>query len=132
MEYESGDEEYVAVIAVEEQFNSVTSTGNRNQVFATLTVNGKQEKFQLDSGSTVNIIADKTVKQIVWRERTISDSSVSLVMYSKSEIKPFGKKRFKVANPENKRMYSIQFLIAWRTISYNMAAAHANCATFWT
>ena len=21
---------------------------------------------------------------------------------------------------------------AWRTISYNMAAAHANCATFWT
>ena len=20
----------------------------------------------------------------------------------------------------------------WRTISYNMAAAHANCATFWT
>ena len=22
--------------------------------------------------------------------------------------------------------------LTWRTISYNMAAAHANCATFWT
>ena len=55
-------EEYVAVIAVEEQLNSVASAGNLNQVFATLLVNGKEEKFQLDSGSTVNIMADKTVK----------------------------------------------------------------------
>ena len=55
-------EEYVVVIAVEEQLNSVASAGNLNQVFATLLVNGKEEKFQLDSGSTVNIMADKTVK----------------------------------------------------------------------
>ena len=55
-------EEYVVVIAVEEQLNSVASAGNLNQVFATLLVNGKEEKFQLDSGSTVNLMADKTVK----------------------------------------------------------------------
>ncbi|KAK2549335.1 hypothetical protein P5673_030158 [Acropora cervicornis] len=42
MECESEDQEYLAVIAVEEHFNSVTSAGNRNQVFATLTVNGKE------------------------------------------------------------------------------------------
>ena len=55
-------EEYVVVIAVEEQLNSVASAGNLNQVFATLLVNGKEEKFQLDSGSTVNLMADITVK----------------------------------------------------------------------
>ena len=62
MEWESEGEEYVAVIAAEEQLHSVASAGNLNQVFATLLVNGKEEKFQLDSGSTVNIMADKTVK----------------------------------------------------------------------
>ena len=38
---ESEDEEYVAVIAVEEQLNTVASAGNPNRVFATLLVNGK-------------------------------------------------------------------------------------------
>lgn len=36
--------------------------GNPNQVFAILLVNGNGEKLQQDSGTTVNIIADKTVK----------------------------------------------------------------------
>ena len=50
------------MIAAEEQLHSVASAGNLNQVFATLLVNGKEEKFQLDSGSTVNLMADITVK----------------------------------------------------------------------
>ena len=77
MECESQDEEHLAVIAVEEHLNSVTSAGNRNQVFATLTADGKEEKFQLDSGSTVNMMAGE---KIGWRGRTVSNASVSLVM----------------------------------------------------
>ena len=42
MECESEDEEYVAVMEVEEQLNAVASVGNPNQVFATLLVNGKE------------------------------------------------------------------------------------------
>jgi len=38
------------VISVEEQLNTVASAGNPNRVFATLLVNGKEEKFQLGSG----------------------------------------------------------------------------------
>ena len=113
MEWESEDEEYVAVIAVDEQLNSLASAGNPNQVFAILLVNGKEETFQLDSGSTVNIMADKTVKKL-YGENALDDlnkTSVTLVMYKKSEVKPLGKKRFKVLNPKNKKKYSIEFLI---------------------
>ena len=110
---ESEDEEYVAVIAVEEQLNTVASAGNPNRVFATLLVNGKEEKFQLGSGTTVNIMADKTVKNL-YGENGLDDmekTSVTLVMYNKSEVKPVGKKRFKVVNPKNKKKYNIDFLI---------------------
>ena len=112
MECESEDEEYVAVIEGEEQFNAVASAGNPNQVLATLLVTGTEEKFQLDSGSTVNIMADKTVKAL-YGENGLDDlekTSVTLVMYNQLEIKPLGKKRFKVMNPKNKKNYSIEFL----------------------
>ena len=36
---------------------------------------------------------------------------MTLVMYNKSEVKPVGKKRFKVINPKNKKKYNIDFLI---------------------
>lgn len=70
MDCESEDEEYIAVIAAEKQLNTVASAGNPKQVFAVLLVNGKEEKLQVDSGPTVNIMADKIPEKPVWRERT--------------------------------------------------------------
>ena len=93
------------MIAVEEQLNTVASAGNPYRVFATLLVNGKEEKFRLGSGSTVNIMADKIVKNL-YGENGLDDmekTSVTLVMYNKSEVKPVGKKRFKVVNRKNKK-----------------------------
>ena len=57
----------------------------------------------------MNIMADKTVQK-VYGEKGLDDlekTSVTLTMYNKSEVKPLGKKRFKVVNPKNK---SIKFL----------------------
>ena len=109
MKCESEDEEYVAVIAVEGNLNYVSSAGNRNQVSATLIVNGKEQKFPLDNGSIVNIMADKTVQKLYGKNGVddLEKTSVTLTMYNKSEVKPLGKKRFKVVNPKNK---SIKFL----------------------
>ena len=48
----------------------------------------EEEKFQLDGGSTVNIMADKTVKK-PYGENVLDDldkTSVTLVMYKKSEL----------------------------------------------
>lgn len=37
----------------------------------------------------------------------LEETTVTLVMYNQSEIKPLGKKRFKVVNPNNNKMYNI-------------------------
>ena len=58
-------------------------------------------------------MADKTVKAL-YGENELDDlekASVTLVMYNQSEVKPLGKKRFKVVNPKNKKKHSIEFLI---------------------
>lgn len=45
-------------VEVKEQVSALASS------FATLIVNGKQETFQLDSGSKVNIMTDKAVMKL--------------------------------------------------------------------
>ena len=68
-------------------------------------MNGKEEKFQLDSRSTVSIMADKTVKNL-YGENGLDDlekTSVTLVMYNKTKVKPLGKKRFKVETQRTRR-----------------------------
>lgn len=113
VDYTSTDEEYeyVAEIEVKEMVNALTSSRSPNKVFATLLVNGNQEKFQLDSGSTVNIMTDETVLKLCGQNglSELEETPVTLVMYNKSEVKPLGKKRFKVVNPKNNKKYSIEF-----------------------
>lgn len=46
-------------------------------MFATLLVNGEEEKFQLDSGSTVNVMSDKTVSRLCGKTVLQCDASVS-------------------------------------------------------
>ena len=72
--FEPGDDEYVAEIDVKEQVNAAATL---NKVFATLLVNGEEEKFQLDSGSTVNVMSDKTVCRLCGKTVLQCDASVS-------------------------------------------------------
>ena len=104
---EDEEYEYLAEIEVKEQVNGASSR-HPNKAFATLLVNGNQEKFQLNTGSTVNIMTDATVLTLCdhngWSE--LEETPVILVMYNQSEVKPLGKKRFKVVNPKNSKKYS--------------------------
>ena len=80
-------------------------------MFATLLVYGNQEKFQLDSGSKVNIMSDETVLKLCSQDglSELEETPVTLVMYNQLEVKPLGKKQFKVVNPKNNKKYSIEF-----------------------
>ena len=109
MDFEFDDDEYVAEIDVKEQVNALASSNHASKIFATLLVNGGEEKFQLDSGSTVNLMSDKTVERLCGVDclKDLEKTSVTLVMYNQSEVKPLGKKRFRVTNPKNNKKYSI-------------------------
>lgn len=113
MDFDSDDDEYVAEIDVKEQVNALAPRNHASKIFATLLVNGGEEKFQLDSGSTVNLMSDKTVERLCGTGclKDLDKTSVTLVMYNQSEVKPLGKKRFRVTNPKNNKKYSIEFHI---------------------
>ena len=98
MDCESEDEEYVAAIEVKEPVNTLAASTHPNKVFATLLVNEKEEKFQLDSGSTVKIMTDDTVTRLYGKNslEDVEKTSVTLVMYNQSEVKPLDKKRFSI------------------------------------
>ena len=74
--------EYVAEIKVKEQVNALAFSPHPNKVFATLLVNGNYEKFQLDSGSTVNIMIDETVLKLFGQDglSELEEIPVTLVM----------------------------------------------------
>ena len=86
MDYTLEDEEYeyVAEIEVKEQVHGLASSCHPKKVFATLLVNGNQEKFQLDSGSTVNIMTDETVLKLCGQDSLseLEKTPVTLVMYN--------------------------------------------------
>ena len=115
MDYTSKDEEYeyVAEIEVKEQVNALASSRHPNKVFATLLVNGNQEKFQLDTGSTVNIMTDETVLKLCGQNSLseLEETPMTLVMYNQSEVKPLGKKWFKVVNPKTIRNTALSFIL---------------------
>ena len=74
--------EYVAEIKVKEQVNALAFSPHPNKVFATLLVNGNYEKFQLDSGSTVNIMIDETVLKLCGQDglSELEETPVTLVL----------------------------------------------------
>ena len=86
-------------------------------MFATLLVNGNYETFQLDSGSTVNIMIDETVLKLCGQDglSALEETPVTLVMYNQSEVKPLGKKRFRVVNPRNTASSFILFVVSVNT-----------------
>ncbi|CAH3149268.1 unnamed protein product [Porites lobata] len=86
---------------------------SREQNFCHPSCQRWEEKFQLDSGSTVNLMSDKTVERLCGTGclKDLDKTSVTLVMYNQSEVKPLGKKRFRVTNPKNNKKYSIEFHI---------------------
>ena len=117
VDYTSEDQEYeyVAEIEAKEQINALVSSRHPNKVFATVLVNGTQKKFQLDSGSTVNIMTNETVIKFCGQNglRELKETSVALVMYNQSDAKHLGKKGFKVVNPNNNKRHSIEYVSPW-------------------
>ena len=113
MDFESDDDECIAETEVKERVNALASSNHASKIFATLLVDGGKEKFQLDSCSTVNLMSDKTVERLcgINHIKDLQKTPVTLVKYNQSEIKPLGKKSFRMTNPENNKKYSIEFHI---------------------
>ncbi len=69
--------------------------------------------FQLDSGSTVNIICEDDYKAIYrdYKMKHLQRSTSKLVMYNKTEFGSLRKRMLKIVNPINDKSYCLEFFV---------------------
>ena len=104
---------YIACVELKESVYAVEVSQNKDKVFATMLLNDRHIRFQLDNGATVNVISQNDYSEVYGKESLLSleTTSATLAMYNKSEEKPLGRKRVRVVNPKNGKKYSVEFVV---------------------
>ena len=104
----SGQDDYVTT---PEETDIVKHKSNPNKVFVTLSVNEKEEHFQIASRATVNVMSDITLSKLCGNADQLESFSITLLMYSQKLNLLEGRKKMLVLNPKNNNMYTVEFII---------------------
>ena len=80
----------------------------QRKLFATMSVNSTDVKFQLDSGATCNVITLQVLQQCNCDAEIIQTNKV-LSMYNGTTVKPIGQCKVKMINPKNGCRYLVHF-----------------------
>lgn len=90
-----------------EWINKVSDCSNeRKQIKCVMEINSKLVKFQIDTGSSVNIMPITYVNL-----NQVAKTDVTLKTWNKNNYKPLGECRVVVTNPRNKKAYNVRFII---------------------
>ena len=109
---DSSEEEYIALLESEEEVGAVASDRYTYKPSAPLMINRNLERFQLDSGATVNVLSKSKLEGFFRKPiKKLEETNTTLVMYNGSEVKPVGKTRIQVINPKNQKKYSVEFMV---------------------
>lgn len=98
------DCEYVLTV------QEVHSVNKKKKITAQMIVNSQTVQFQLDCGSSVNILPETLYMLLCKDHEDLTETNMTLVMYNKTEAKPLGKRRLTLRNPRSKKKYSIEFV----------------------
>nr|XP_022296799.1 uncharacterized protein K02A2.6-like [Crassostrea virginica] len=103
---DSSSDEFVLSV---QHVNEVAS----RKITAVMNINKQLVEFQLDNGSTVNIMPNHIYTKLSddLAGNKLRKSNVTLIMFNKSETKTLGKVRFSVRNPRNRKKYNLEFEI---------------------
>ena len=102
----SSEEEFVMTV---EHVNTVSPL----KLTAVMSINDQNVEFQLDNGSTTNILPLHLYAKLCNDEsgKNLTKSDVTLVMFNKTETKPRGQVRLSVRNPKNRKKYNLAFQV---------------------
>lgn len=102
----SEDEEFM--FSVEE----VNSLGSK-RINAVMKVHKKNIDFQLDCGSSVNVLPASVYARACYDRKflKLQHTNKRLIMFNKSESKPIGKRTLTVKNPRTNQAYDVEFVI---------------------
>ena len=78
-----------------------------------MSINDKLVEFQLDNGSTANILPDHVYVKLTndTQFENVNKPDVTLLMYNKSETKAPGTIRMTLRNPRNRKKYYLEFVV---------------------
>ncbi|XP_033750517.1 uncharacterized protein K02A2.6-like [Pecten maximus] len=90
---------------------STDTQKGEKKIYALGKMNGKNVKFQLDSGATVNVLPASLYKHLCGdrKLKRLINKSKPLRMFNHSVTKPVGKRRLRVVNPKNNKEYEYEF-----------------------
>ena len=72
-----------------------------------MNVNNQDVKFQIDTGSSVNIIPERYINE----NNEIKPSDIKLRTWTNNDYKPIGECRIVVINPKNNKKYNVKFTV---------------------
>lgn len=81
------DCEYVLTV------QEVHSVNKKKKITAQIIVNGQTVQFQLDCGSSVNILPETLYMQLCKDHEDLTETNMTLVMYNRSYNQDFGKEK---------------------------------------
>ena len=104
------DIDYITSIAVESaNICSVEPSDNSNlpkEIYTEMLIDDKSIKFQIDCGSSINILPKDVVDNY-----DLAPTTKTLIMWDKTEVTPLGTARIIVTNPRNRKKYSVEFVV---------------------
>ena len=106
-EREESDEEYCFTVSMKNQVNTMSKHPFKSKILATMEVEGKPVRFQVDSGATCNIIPRKDLPS----NCKIGETEHRLTMYNGTDMKVTGKCLVHLVNPKNGKKYQAEFII---------------------
>lgn len=103
-EYER-EEDYSEEDSSEELINNIKTTKNNKQIKCQMLIKKRPVIFQIDSGSSVNIIPEKYV------DGSINTTTTMLKTWNNENYTPLGESRVSMKNPKNGKRYGVNFIV---------------------
>ena len=94
-----------------EEVLAVQSKQLKSKIHAAMKIKGGSETmFQVDTGATCNVIRSGELRGTKY-ENNVTATNQVLKMYNSSPLKPAGKCRLQLTNPQNSQKYKVDFVV---------------------
>ena len=106
--FESSEDEAFTISSVStDKVGAMQDKRTDTKIFATMQVGKQLVRFQVDTGSTCNIIQEQDLPA----NTTISDDGHVLTMYNETQLQSFGKCNLRFFNVKNGKKYRTEFVV---------------------
>ncbi|KAK3742424.1 hypothetical protein QZH41_001017, partial [Actinostola sp. cb2023] len=95
-----------------DSIHAVQQCGFLKEIYVEMLIDEKSVTFQVDSGSSINIIPEKYAG-----EQPIVPTQRRLRMWNGAEMNPVGTTRLIIRNPKDRKKYSLEFIVVKESLT---------------